>query len=135
MRTATLLHPRKRAGCGQWWNRRSVLAVIPRPGQRVIIVRADDASTWFARVHVGLRGVYAQQHPNPLARIRLAKAKEFVAILEAVPAENPVERVIHIIQLDPDMFVAFFVRSAARANHQAKLGPILDRAGPSRERN
>jgi len=107
--------------------------VAADPRQRVVLVGAKLPPAGQAAVRVELVAVHAQQHANALARIRIVHAEELVAILEALAAEHPGQRVGRVVQLDQHALVGLAMGGAARADHPGELRPVLLRAGPLRE--
>jgi len=68
-----------------------------------------------------------------MPRVGIVEAEELVAILEALAPERRVERMAGVIELDEHVLPGLAVARAARAEHEAKLRPVLVRAGPPRE--
>ena len=105
-------------------------AIIPYPRQSVVVVFADAVTAWLS-LKFCFVGIDAEEHADPVPRIRLVDAKELISIFEILAVKWLIDRVVGIVEFNIDVLIAIVVVCASRAEHNTEFRPVFMGAGPA----
>ena len=100
------------------------LAVLPNPGDGVVVVVAQALAEASPLHHVGQDWIDAQEHPHLVAGIRCRKTIELVDVFEGLAVEGAGDGMGRLFDVDGGFLRRFAVRSTGCTENLAELGPV-----------